>query len=105
MKKKVKSAEYTIPTIQSSVLRDNLGTFINQAYYQNVQYKVARNKKVMARIVPEKAMQTLEKFIMSDPALADTLALLLNEEAMADIEQGMKEYKEGKTIPLEEVLL
>ena len=104
-KTKPKEVTYDVPTIQSSVLRDNLGTIINEVHYQGYQYRIARNKRPMARVVPERFMSAVEQLIASDSALADTLALMMNDEAMSIIERGRKEWVAGERIPIEEVLL
>ena len=43
-------------------------------------------------------MQAIEKLIESDAALADTLALMLNEDAKHIIEQGTQEIKAGQLL-------
>lgn len=45
------------------------------------------------------------QMVAHDPALADTRAILLNEEAMQIIMQGEQEWLDGKRIPLAEALL
>ena len=58
----------------------------------------------MARLVDEPFMDAIETLLENDTALADTLALMLDEEAMGVIQQGQKEWKRGEKIPLKDIL-
>jgi len=51
------------------------------------------------------ALGRLVDYILEhEPALADTLATMLDDEIRAVIEQGTQEVKEGKTLPIETIL-
>jgi hypothetical protein len=39
-----------------------------------------------------------------EPALADTLAIMLDPALAAALEQGQKEVREGKLLPIESIL-
>lgn len=93
------------PRLSLMELRQQLGGVVERVYYQFQQYQITRKDKPMARLVNEDYMRALEHLIASDPALADTLALMLNEEAMQIIEQGEAEWRAGQRIPLEKALL
>jgi Lhr-like helicase len=91
-------------TVTAVQLRHQMGEVLERVYYQFQQYRVMRKDKPMARLVNERYMQAIDQLIESDPALADTLALMLNDEFIAIYEQGQKEWAEGKLIPIEEAL-
>jgi PHD/YefM family antitoxin component YafN of YafNO toxin-antitoxin module len=97
------SANHT-PSLSAIQLRQQLGEVLERVHYQFASFRIMRKDRPMARLVNERYMQALDHLIKSDPALADTLAILLNDEAMEIIEQGMKERAEGKLIPLAEAL-
>ncbi|GEM_PF-2100714 len=85
-------------------LREQLGEVLERVHYQFQQYRVMRKEKPMARIVNETYMQAIEQLLDSDSAIADTLALLLDNEAMDVLEVGEREWQEGNRIPLADVL-
>lgn len=62
----------------------------------------------MAWIVSEPFMETvvnlIDHIIDHEPSLADTLALMVNEDAQTVIKQGTQEKREGKILPLESIL-
>lgn len=58
----------------------------------------------MARLVGEPVMQAIEQLIADDPGLADSLALMLNDDLQRTIEQSHQEARAGKLIPIEEAL-
>lgn len=91
-------------TIQAIEARQNLGELLEKVFYQNKQFTIARKDKPMARLVGEPFMAAIEQLIVQDPGLADTLAIMLNQEASEAIEQSRQEYQEGKKIPIENLL-
>lgn len=93
------------PTGISAIqLRQQMGEVLERVHYQFQQFRIMRKDKPMARLVNEEYMQTIDQLIESDPSLADTIALMLNDEAMGIIEQGQQEVRESKFIPLAEAL-
>lgn len=92
-------------TIQTIQLRANLGAVLEQVYYQAKQFRIQRKDKPMARLVNERFMSAIDQLLQDDPALADTLALLLNDEAMTIIERSRAEEVRGELIPLQEALV
>jgi hypothetical protein len=93
------------PTGISAIqLRQQMGEVLERVHYQFQQFRIMRKDKPMARLVNEEYMQTIDQLIESDPSLADTIALMLNDEAMGIIEQGQREVRENKFIPLTEAL-
>lgn len=94
--------------IQALEVRNHLGEVLEQAHYQATQFRIKRKNKTMARLVGEPFMKALGQFVdhimEHEPALADTLALMLDKELKGDIEQSRQEAKEGKLIPIEKVL-
>ncbi len=97
----VVNSDTALTTMQ---LRHQLGEILERVHYQSAQFRILRKDKPMARLVNERYMQAIDDLIESDPALADTLALLLNDEFMKIFEQGKKEWAAGKHIPIEEAL-
>ena len=49
------------------------------------------------------ADEIINKLIDSDDPAVNTLALMLNKEALEAIKQGDKDFAEGKGIPLEDL--
>ncbi len=93
------------PTGISAIqLRQQMGEVLERVHYQFQQYRITRKDKPMARLVNEEYMQTIDRLLETDPSLADTIALMLNNEAMEIIEQGQQEVREGNLIPLIDAL-
>jgi len=95
-------------TVSAYEARRKFATLLELAYYKNAQIRIERNKKPMARLVGEPYMkavdQIIEYLIKHKPTWADTLAIMLDDELRETIEQGTKEIKAGRTIPLESIL-
>lgn len=100
------TAEQLAPrdSISTMQLRQQLGEVLERVYYQFQQFRVLRKDKPMARLVNEEYMQAIDYLIESDPALADTIALMLNDEATDILKHGKQEWSSGERIPLEEAL-
>jgi hypothetical protein len=90
-------------TIQAIKARQNFGELLEMAYYQNKQFRIARKNKAMARLVNENFMTAIDQLIEDDPALADTLAIMLNPEIRKALEKGEKDYQAGKAVPLDDM--
>ena len=95
-------------TVSAYQARSNLAQFVELAFYKNEQIRIERNKKPMARIVGEPLMQTMDKLIdyiiRYKPALADTLAIELDDNIRNVIMESRKEAKECKILPIESIL-
>lgn len=91
-------------TIQALELRNNLGEFLERVYYQTTQFRIQRKNRPMARLVSDQYMTALEQLIQDDPGLADTLAVLMNDEAMTAIQEGERAIQAGQRIPLAQAL-
>jgi len=89
--------------IQALAARRRFGELLELVHYQHQQFRIKRQNKTMARLVDESFMLAIEELIESDSAIADTLALMLNDEAQTDIKQSLKEYRQGKTRPVKEL--
>ncbi len=91
-------------TVTAHQARRDFAQLIELAYYKNEQIKINRNNKPMARIVGEPLMQTMDKvinfLIKHKPALADTLAIMVDDNIYNSIEQSRKEWQKGKKIPI-----
>ncbi|OGK37520.1 hypothetical protein A3F03_04880 [Candidatus Roizmanbacteria bacterium RIFCSPHIGHO2_12_FULL_41_11] len=51
-------------------------------------YQVRRNNKPIARLVGVPFMLAVEKLLAADPALAETISIMLDDELMNAIEKG-----------------
>lgn len=58
--------------------------------------------RLLKSIPGEILTQTVERLNAVDPGLADTLALMVNDEARRTIERSLKEAKSGKVRPARE---
>ena len=58
-------------------------------------------RHVSGRTTLQRMVETLEQ---TDPALADTIALLLNDDVRGEIAQSVKEAEAGEVRPLREVV-
>ena len=88
--------------------RERLGELMEHAFYKGAQFRIARKNRPMAWLVGEPFMKALNKFLdyimEHKPALADTLAITLDNEIRDVIEQGTKDIKADKIVPLETIL-
>ena len=91
-------------TVSAYQVRRNFAELLELAYYRNTQIKIERNKKPMARLVGEPFMAAVEKLLQTDPALAETIAIMLDDDMMTAIEKGNQQVKAGKTIPITKAL-
>ncbi len=95
-------------TIQALDARKRFGELLELAYYKGEQFRIARKDKPMAWIVGEPFIkvvsQAIDYIVKHKPALADTLAISLDDEIRAIIEQGSREVKKGDVIPIETIL-
>ncbi len=92
----------TQTTIATLHLRQKMGELLEQVYYRNAQFRIARKNKVMARLVNDNYLNALEKLISSDTALEDTLWLMLDKEAQNIINQSLAQSAAGQKFLLEQ---
>ena len=94
--------------VSADEARRHFATLLETAFYQNVRIHIKRNNKPMAWLVGEPYMAALDQIIAQlvehHPALADTLAISLDDDLRHVIEQGTEEVKAGRTIPIERLL-
>ena len=91
-------------TIKALDARQRLGELLELVYYKGEQFRIVRKDKPMARLIGEPFIAAIEKVLKHNPRLAETIEIMLDEEAMQAIKKGTQEIREGKIIPLEEVL-
>ena len=95
-------------TIQALDARQRLGELLELAYYKGEQFRIARKDKPLAWIVGEPFMkvvsQAIDYVIEHEPTLADSLAITLDDEIRAVINEGTKEVKAGKLVALKTIL-
>lgn len=95
-------------TIQAIEARQKFGELLERVYYQNKSYRIARKDKPMGWLVGdafvEQVSRLVDYIIENEPALADTLTILLDADIRETIEQARRDWKDGKRIPLDNVL-
>ncbi|MBZ0282480.1 MAG: type II toxin-antitoxin system Phd/YefM family antitoxin [Anaerolineae bacterium] len=96
----------SIPTrsLNISEVRDKLTELAERTHYRFEQFRIIRQDKPLARIVSDEYMLALEQLMEANPALAETLAIMMDAEAMQAIRQGEKEIAEGNLLPIETIL-
>ena len=94
--------------IQALQARQKLGELLERVYYQDQRFRISRKNKPMAWLVGDPFVDTVSKLvdhiIENEPALADSLAITLDDEIRSIIEQGTKERKAGKLLPFDSIL-
>ena len=93
---------HTQTTIATLDLRQKMGALLEQVHYQNAQFRIARKKQVMARLVNDSYISALEELVNNDSALEDTLWLMLDKKAQNAIGESIAQHKAGETISLEQ---
>lgn len=88
-----------IAEVKSHELRRNLSDFLAQVHYQGAQLIVNRWNQKIARIVPETYIDAIEKLLKQDPALADTLELIINDDLRNTLEASEREASSGHLQP------
>lgn len=95
-------------TISTEEARRRFSELVSLAYYKGAHTPIARNKQQVAWIVGEPFMRGLGEFFSyleeNHPALADTLALLADENLRGEVEQGLEAYWRGEAFPIEHIL-
>ena len=91
-------------SVQMLDFRRGLGAFVERTYYQFSQFRIMRKDKPMARLVSEPYMQAVEHLVENDPAVAETLELLLDEEFMNALRRSNKDVAEGRVFPIGKLL-
>ena len=91
-------------TLNAVELRQQLGEVLERVHYRFAQFRIMRKDKPMARLVNETYMQTIERLLAEEPAMSETLEIMLDQEFMNALQQGDKEIDEGKLLPIEAAL-
>ena len=87
-----------------SEARKNLSTLVNEAYYEGKLFGISKDKKPMGVLIGTKEWKEIVETIeMHDQGLADTLAITADPELQTLLQEGEKEIRSGKLIPLDEV--
>jgi len=92
-----------IETIQAADLSTHVDELLARVEDKNQHIIIRRNQRRIARLVPEIYVQAIDHLIESDPAVADTIALMLNVEVRTDIQASMDEWHAGKARPARKV--
>jgi hypothetical protein len=85
--------------------RKNLSELVNQAYYEDRLFGIAKGKKSMGAFVGAKLWKDIIRVIEEhDPSLADTLAIMADPELQKLLEEGDESIRRGEGIPWEQVV-
>jgi hypothetical protein len=74
---------------------------LDKAYAQSEQVRITRKDRVLARIVGEPFMRVIDRLLADDPGLADTIAILLNDEVQQALVASDQDVKKGRVKKLE----
>lgn len=95
-------------SVSTDEARRRFSELVSLAFYKGRPTSIARNKQRMAWIVGEPFMRGFREFWdmleKEHPALADTLAILVDDDLRSQLDEGMKAYDRGEAFPLEEIL-
>lgn len=94
--------------IQQLVAHDELRELLGRIARYGHGVQITNKDRPVGWLVGNKFMETMssiiEHIIEYNPQLADTLAITLDPEIRAVIEEGTREIKAGKLLPLESIL-
>ncbi len=82
-------------------LRADLGEILNTVHYQNKTYMITRKNKPLAWLISDRIAGALDQLLRSDSGIAETFALLLDQQALSTIKKSRSESDEGKNIPID----
>ena len=86
--------------------RDHLGQLIQEAHYLGTPFIVTRGKKPMAALIgTQEFARILELIELHDPALAETLAIMMNPEVEALLKQGDEAIQKGDMVRFDEQIV
>ena len=85
-----------------SEVRDKLTELSERAHYRFEQFQIRRKNKPLARIVSDEYMQVIDQLVEDNAGLADTIALMLNPDALNAVQAGMQAVQHGEIVPLRE---
>jgi PHD/YefM family antitoxin component YafN of YafNO toxin-antitoxin module len=86
--------------------RDHLGELIQQAHYLGKPFVLTRGKKPMAAIIgTQEFSRILELIATYDPALADTLALMVDPELEDLLKQGEGDIQKGEIVAFDQTVV
>lgn len=91
------------PSLKISEVRDKLTELTERAHYRFEQFRITRKNKPLARIVSDEYMQVIDQLVEQDAGLADTIALMLNPDALSAVQEGMQAVQRGEIMPLQEL--
>jgi len=90
-------------TIQAIEARQKFGELLERVYYQDKVYQITRKDKPMGWLVGDAFMEKMgiiiNYIIENEPVIADTLAVMLDDEIRSVIEEGRKESARESEYP------
>src|SRR4051812_5914013 len=95
-------------TVTTDTARRNLSQLLEQVYYHGTHIQIRRNKRPMAWLVGASFLTQLNKLVEllqdSNPALVDTMELLLDTDVMDAIRESNADIEAGRVRPLADIL-
>lgn len=95
-------------TVSTHDARRELSQLLERVHYTGTQIQISRNKRPMAWLVGVPFMENLVRLVNTlaetDPALADTLELMLDQDVMETLREGEDDVKHGNVVPIEQLL-
>lgn len=95
-------------TISTHDARRELSQLLERVHYTGTQIQINRNKRPMAWLVGVSFMENLVRMVETlaekDPALADTVELMLDTDVMDTLREGEDDLKNGNVMPIEQIL-
>lgn len=85
-------------------LRGNLSTLVERAYHTNIQIRLTRHNKPIARIIGEHFMQNLEQLLEQDSSLRETLAIMSDKNMTDMLGQSQDDVRQGDVRPLADLM-
>jgi hypothetical protein len=96
-------------TIQTTSLTRNIHAMLEAVEKDSQHFVIGHGTKKVAYLMPDSLLKARVGFIdirrieKADPGLADTIALLFNDGAMAELEESIRQYQAGEAQPARQV--
>ena len=88
--------------IKTMQLRQRMGEILETVCYRDSQYVITRKNKKMAYLVSNRFMSVLDRIMMEDKSLRDTIAIMMNEDLQAELKSSFEDKNAGKVVSLDE---
>lgn len=81
--------------ISVSEVRKHLAELVEEVHYNDKTIQIVRQNKTMAFLVGNNFIEALEQIFKQDPALQETIEILMNETDKNDLFESQAEYQES----------